>query len=111
MTRPVRHAALAVLIALVLGLGAAHADDDAAEHRAEDFERARAALEAGQIRPLSEILAIVAERHPGEVVAAEFEDEHDRWIYEVKLIDRSGRLVVVEVDAATATILDVDDDE
>lgn len=89
----------------------ARADDEAAEHRPQDFERARAALEAGHIRPLVEVLDVVIARVPGEIVGAEFEDEDDRWIYEVKLIDTAGRLVVVEVDAATATILTVGDEK
>lgn len=102
--------AAAVLAGGLLAGHPAVAEDDDTEHRPEDYERARAALEAGHIRPLAEVLKVVSGQFRGEIVAAEFEDEDDRWIYEVKLIDPRGRLMVVEVDAATATILAVGDE-
>ncbi|AHF05034.1 peptidase [Marichromatium purpuratum 984] len=79
--------------------------DDVADH-----DRARRALERGEVRPIGEILRAVSARVPGEVVGMEFEREHDGWRYEFKLIAPDGRLLEVEVDAATARILEVEED-
>lgn len=71
----------------------------------EDQERARAALEAGQIRPLAEILAEVERRYLGRVIDTDLEREDGRWIYEFKLLPPTGRVFELEVDAATGALL------
>jgi uncharacterized membrane protein YkoI len=98
-----RRKALAAAFALVALLAApAFADDD--KH---DQDRARRALERGEVLPLERILAAVRAEVPGEVVGVELEREHGAWIYEVRLIDPSGRRLVVHVDAAKAVILKI----
>ena len=71
----------------------------------DDHERARAALQRGEVLPLAEILARVQAELAGEVIATELEREHRRWVYELKLIDPVGRIVELEVDAADGRIL------
>jgi uncharacterized membrane protein YkoI len=79
-----------------------------------DHDRARHALQQGEVRPVAEILRRVADEVPGEVVEVELERENwlgkRLWVYEIKLIAQDGRLVEVLVDAATAEILAVEDD-
>jgi uncharacterized membrane protein YkoI len=70
-----------------------------------DHDRARAALERGEVRPLAEILAAAAAEVPGEVVELELEREHGRWVYELKVIAPDGRVLEVMVDAASARVL------
>lgn len=70
-----------------------------------DHDRARAALERGEVRPLDEILAAAAAEVPGEVVELELEREHGRWVYELKVIAPDGRVLEVMVDAASARVL------
>ena len=70
-----------------------------------DHDRARAALERGEVRPLEEILAAAAAEVPGEVVELELEREHGRWVYELKVIAPDGRVLEVLVDAASARVL------
>jgi uncharacterized membrane protein YkoI len=76
-----------------------------------DHERARAAVEAGRTRPLSEILEKVRRDHPGEVIDVELEDDHHGraggdapLIYEVKLRTPDGRILKLEYDAATGAL-------
>jgi len=71
----------------------------------DDQERARAALAAGEIRPLSEILAEIERRYIGRVIEVELDRENGRWVYDFKLLPPSGRIFELEVDAATATLL------
>ncbi|KAA3649302.1 MAG: peptidase [Proteobacteria bacterium] len=70
-----------------------------------DHDRARRAREAGQVLPLPVILDRVAQDFPGQVLEVELEDEDDRWIYEIKLVQPGGRLLKLEVDAADARVL------
>lgn len=80
----------------------------AAGHAAEpDHERARQALERGEVLPLRAILDKVERDYPGKVVEVEFEREHGRWIYEIELIGAGGRLVKLEVDARDGSVLAV----
>jgi len=68
-------------------------------------ERARAALRAGQIRPLAEILAEVERRYLGRVIETDLEREGGRWIYEFTLLPPTGRVFELEIDAATGALL------
>jgi uncharacterized membrane protein YkoI len=95
MTRT-RLALLTLLLALLpLAEGAADSD----------HERARQALERGEVLPLAEILERVRSQAPGEVIETEFDREGGRWVYELKLIDPQGRVVELEVDAVDGRIL------
>jgi uncharacterized membrane protein YkoI len=102
-----RHAAT-LLIAVALGLAPpAFADRD-------DHERARAALERGEVLPLGRILEIAgAETGGGRAIEVEFERDDGRWIYEIELITPGGQLVELEIDGATGRILDreIEDDD
>lgn len=71
----------------------------------KDHDRARAALERGEVLPLAEILERVQGQLAGEVIATEFDREDGRWVYELKLIEPGGRVVELEVDAADGRIL------
>ena len=70
-----------------------------------DHERARAALAAGEIRPLSELLSAVEQRYVGRVVETELERDGTRWIYEIKLLPPSGRVYELKLDAATGALV------
>lgn len=93
-------------LALILVLLAcpALADDD-------DQYRARRALEAGEILPLPDILAAVEAARPGRVIELELERDDGRWIYELELVTPDGRIYELEIDAATATVLELELEE
>lgn len=97
----------AVLVAAAPGAPAARADNDA-----RDQALARKALREGRIRSLSEITEIVKPKLPGTILAVELEVEDDGTIvYEFDVLDPSGRLKEVDVDAATGKILSIEDDD
>jgi uncharacterized membrane protein YkoI len=85
------------LVAL-LGTGPAMADRD-------DHERARAALERGEVLPLATLLERLEGVIDGDIIATDFERDDGRWIYEIEYIDRNGRVVELEVDAADGSVL------
>ena len=61
-------------------------------------------VERGEVRPLSEILAAVREKFPGEVVKVEAERHDGRWLYELRVLADKGRILEIHVDARTEAI-------
>lgn len=90
---------------LLLALALLLPSDGAASGR-RDHERARAALAAGEIRPLSELLSQIEARYLGRVIETELDRRRDRWVYEFKLLPPSGRIYELIVDAETGALLD-----
>lgn len=68
-------------------------------------DRARAAVRAGKALPLKAILERLEREQPGQVLEVELEQDQGRWIYEIKLLQPGGRLVVLELDAASGAVL------
>jgi uncharacterized membrane protein YkoI len=99
----VKHVLVAAFASALLAGAPAQASDRA------DHDRARAALQAGEILPLATVLQRVAAEHPGQVLEVELErDGHGSggvWLYEIKLLQTGGGLLKLEVDAATARVL------
>lgn len=93
---------LCLCLALLVAGGAAHAGE-------EDHERARKALEAGEVLPLKTILEGVERAYPGQVMDVELEREHgtrgERWIYKVKVLRSGGVLIRLKVDARDGVVL------
>jgi uncharacterized membrane protein YkoI len=89
--------AVAVVTAVLMASGVARGDT-------RDHDAARRAVEAGEIRPLTEILNGIRGKLPGEVVGVKIEREHGRWFYEFRAIDGRGRLFEIYVDARSGEI-------
>jgi uncharacterized membrane protein YkoI len=70
-----------------------------------DHDRARAALQAGEILPLPVVLERVAKEHPGNVLEVDLEREKNRWVYELKILQSGGGLLKLEVDAKDASVI------
>jgi uncharacterized iron-regulated membrane protein len=68
-------------------------------------DRARAAVQAGKVLPLKTLLERLEREHPGQVLEVELEQDDGRWIYEIKLLQPGGRLVKLELDAASGALL------
>lgn len=98
-----RRAALpALAVALLAALLAA---PDARAGDSRDHERARAAVQAGEVLPLPVLMERLQRTHPGQVLELELEREDGRWVYEIKLLQAGGQLLKLEVDAATGQVL------
>ena len=73
----------------------------------DDHDRARRAVQAGQVLPLPTVLERLQREVPGQVLEVELEQERERWIYEIKLLTPAGQLTKVKLDARTAEVLRV----
>lgn len=98
VVRRLRRIAWALGAALCLHTAPGHADD-------YDHNQARQAVQAGQILPLSQILAQQHKNHPGQVLEVELEREDGRWVYELKVLQADGQLLKLELEAQSGRVL------
>ena len=73
----------------------------------DDHDRARQAVQAGQVLPLPTVLERLQREMPGQVLEVELEQKRGLWIYEIKLLTPAGQLTKVLLDAQTAQVLRV----
>ncbi len=106
------HTLAGILLAAVLVAGPAMADDHGHGNGNgdDDHDLARELYEHGTIKPLTAVLAAVTQRVPGDIVAVDLiQDQDDHWIYVVQVVTADGRRVIVDVDAASAAIVNQPD--
>jgi len=72
------------------------------------YDQARRALSRGDVLAIEDILERLKTQIPGQVLEVEFEQEYDRWMYEIKLIDAQGRRLKAKLDAQTGQVLSVE---
>lgn len=94
-------AAVAALTAPLLALPVTSVAHD------RDHEDARRALLSGEVLSLRQVLDIVAREYPGEPVEVEFERDDGIYLYELKVLQPSGRIIKMKVDAASGKIISV----
>lgn len=93
--------------ALLVGLLLCTAQAVAGSHdRQRDHEAAREAFLAGEILPLRTVLDRVARDFPGRVVRIGFESRNKAYAYDVKLIQPTGTIVKLKVDARTGDVIE-----
>lgn len=90
-------------VTVALLIGAALALPASASDR-HDHQQAWEARQAGQILPLGTVLERLAREQAGQVLEVELERDKGQWLYEVKLLQASGRVLTVKVDAATGLV-------
>ena len=72
-----------------------------------DHDRARVALESGEILPLQTIIAQLEQVYPGQILEVELERDDGLWIYEIKLVRANGVLIKIDLDASDGRLLSV----
>jgi hypothetical protein len=73
----------------------------------DDQYRARDAVDKGKAESLKTVLKIVRRRVKGDVVDVKLRRSSGRLTYRIKVLERSGALVTVTVDATTGRVLRV----
>lgn len=106
---PFRFLAWSVAALLVLALAVPEADARRGRGGEGDHDDAMRYLDEGRSLPLEKITRIATTAvGGGEVIEIEFKVRDGRPVCEVKIIDRSGRLREVYVDAQTGKVLKVE---
>lgn len=94
-----RRCAIGGLVVAALTAAPSYAGDG------HDHDRARQALEAGEILPLRTILDQVDRDYPGQIMEVELEQKGERWIYEVKVLRTGGALVKLKFDGRSGNVM------
>lgn len=79
------------------GIVPAIADDDHLE--------ARRLVESGEVLPLQSILDKYRTDYPGRVIEVELEKKHGKIIYEIEIVDDSGEVRELYIDARNGELL------
>lgn len=99
MYKRLRYLSIGGMAMLALAAAPSHAGDG------HDHDRARQALEAGEVLPLRTILERVERDYPGRIMEVELEQRGDRWVYEIKVLQTGGVLVKLNVDGRSGTVI------
>jgi hypothetical protein len=94
-----------VLVLMLCPLAASAGEHQDRGHDERDHDRARRAVQAGEVLPLQEVLNRLSRRQPGQVLEVELEGDAGRWVYEIKLLQPDGRLLKLKLDARNAAPL------
>lgn len=74
-----------------------------------DHDRARHALQAGEVLPLGTILERVEREVPGKILDVELDRDKDdglvRWVYKVKVLSADGTLLKLKVDGKSGALI------
>jgi uncharacterized membrane protein YkoI len=110
ITRYGRFMRASVLPALLV-LSLAHASAARADDNDEETHDAiRAAVDRGEAKPLAQLRRMVLEKVTGEIVSVKLDRESRQLIYEFRVLRGDGRILEVEVQAATGEILEIEND-
>jgi uncharacterized membrane protein YkoI len=74
----------------------------------EDYGTARALVERGEILSLDQILAKAGQHLQGRILEIEVEQERGRYLYEIELLDNSGVVKELQIDAASGVLLKIE---
>ncbi len=76
-----------------------------------DHEKAIQAVKNGEILPLDQILMSLKNEFEGRVLAINLNDSEKGlygWVYDIRMINSSNKVINLRVDAGTSTILMVE---
>lgn len=72
----------------------------------EDSKHAKRLQDAGTILPLETIIKKTTELYPGgRVVETDFDDDFNRHVYEVEIVDAEGVVWDMDIDATTGDVI------
>jgi uncharacterized membrane protein YkoI len=94
-----------LLGAIALAPVPGHAGDDK-----KAMDRLRAAVARGEVLSLSTLQERLGKAFPGQIVSVKIKEKKGRFIYEFKVLPADGRLLEIKMDAATAEVLEVEND-
>jgi len=77
-----------------------------------DHEKAIEAVKNGEILPLDQILLSIEKNFQGRVLAINLKDNEQGlfgWVYDIRMINNSNKVINLRIDAGTSTVLLVEE--
>ena len=91
---------------LASGYTRASSDDhDREDHALSEHDEVRRIKQRGDILSLEEILQYAGRHHTGRVLETGLEHGNGRYLYEIELVDESGEVWEMNLDAQTGELL------
>lgn len=102
-----------LLMAVMLHGMPSNAEDDGDGDGDQDsrLEAVQEAVERGEIKSLGALKNIVRTAYPGDIVHVSTHRDHGRFLYQFRVLEKGGRLIEIEMDAATGRILEAENEE
>ena len=72
-----------------------------------DQDRARTAVESGEVQPLKSILRSVRRQYDGQVLDADLSDRGGTWMYRVRVLTKDGRVLDIDIDGRSGQVVAV----
>lgn len=76
-----------------------------------DSDKARALQQQGAILPLEQIIDVAKKIKAGQVLETELDRDDGRYIYELEILDQQGQVWEIELDAATAELIELENED
>ena len=76
-----------------------------------DHYEARRLMESGTILPLETVLETVQRERSGRILEVELEERQDHYIYEIEMLDQTGRVWEMRIDAVTGQVLNSEQED
>lgn len=95
-----------MLVAGLVLVPAVPAESDTLSMAELDADQVRQLRQAGDIMPLETLLQQIRQDYPGRVIEIELEEEHDRYVYEMEIVDDAGLVWELYFDARTGELLE-----
>lgn len=76
-----------------------------------DAERARLLQQQGKILPLEQVITAAMAIKSGQILETELEEDDGRLVYELEILDDSGQVWEMEFDAATAELIELENED
>lgn len=83
----------------------------ASDNKQKEYEAIRDAVQHGKALPLGRVLGIASAQVPGDIIEIDLEqNQKDVLIYEIKILDVTGRVRKLRIDASNGDVLDSEGD-
>lgn len=99
----IRLGLLSILLLSLFATQALRADDDS--------DRARLLKQQGTILPLEQIIAAAIAVKPGQILETELEEDDGRFVYELEILDETGEVWELELDATSAELIELENED
>ena len=76
-----------------------------------DSEHARLLQQQGIILPLEQVITAAMAIKSGQILETELEEEDGRFIYELEILDEAGQVWELELDATTAELIELENED
>lgn len=76
-----------------------------------DSERARLLKQQGKILPLEQVITAAIAIKAGQILETDLEEEDGRFIYELEILDEAGQVWELELDATTAELIELENED